>query len=1031
MSDISGGSADIGRRESVVARAGAGISGPATDTREGGWVYPPGAALRRRIAANEISGLRPAPARIVKRAELDVSSAVRNAQAEIDRVVRIFDTLNDPHISRKPSLDRSSRWVVAQLEEMKAHNLVVQHGREYVDQSALNKPSTRHIRTPSIAPSGDAVRKASAAQRHFCNEQGVVTVLGMGENPRAHEQRYARYDDTDIFVLPEGGPRAVQQFVEALRYLASGKVDRQPAAKRPKRLILANYRFYRPLLIGLFGLPPRGAPVREYYRQALEALIGTAADGSPRASVELADRLDEVATSAETDDVVTGKSDSAFIALDAANETIIVQLLFGSAQVHKKNHWIDAFGNEFDLQSLMETELAFGEPSEPYHAYEANAGGKSPNLDGTGGKAESFARTLQNALADETLREPLLQRLAQLGYKRDHPLRFFTDDRGLECPDWHLIKEYVPEELRDKIFAEVEFRVGGQDTRVQAAPGTETTWWANTAGGMSALLEHLSRAYDEYEKATGARLERRIRTVCVATMVELDVGEDAQSARKATPKVQTFSGSTMYALREPNWEENPEADPEDTYWWFVPQSDIGADNRSVGERILLGERGDYERDLPWMKIKDAMTASGLRLVNRDPTERVRDYRLIVFGDDAAKKTGEGWEDEIRVSAARVLGGTPKLESRETEDTSSSADRYSLFDPHEIERLMKSDALAFMRTPVGGHNVVLERAKLAYAYFSAKVAVHEHPDRRNLLLLVNGQDPGLQLLRRQSAVLYRNGLGENPLHLTHVYRDDEEGLALMRRHWQRHRRVPSTSTSRLDDFDVRAALDKGRDEKRRASARAVAYFCSARSVAIDVAAGARSIGYLLAKNDVDMAYGGGLKGMMGVASDSFHKTVKRIGGDARLVGISTPMVLNFETDSGKLPDYIDIGNIAPDIVVRMRQILASADSVIVDRGGDGTFQEAAIAIALKAAGDPLMRDKPIIFINTPMERGIDRNGNKRPVQLFNPFIEFFGTLGSPNALEEGRQVLASLGVHIIENDIEKELPAALGIDAPTR
>jgi len=939
--------------------------------------------------------------------------------------MEIFDTLTNPHVTSKPSLDASTSWVVSLLENMKQRNFIMQHGREYVDQSKLNKPSTDHIHTPSIAPSGDAVRAARVAQRYFRNEQGVVTILGMGEIPREHHQRYARYDDADLFVLPEGGPRAAQQFIEVLHYLADGRTDEQPDARRPKRLIVANQGFYEPLLMGLFGRPPAGVSVREYYRQALETYIGTAPDGLPRASVDLIDRLDENATSDDRVDVSKNEIVITSSAQGEDDEIVIDQLFFGSAQLHKLNHWVDAFGNEFDLQSLMETRLGFGDPREPYHAYEANSGGMSPKLDGVGGKGESFARTLKNALSDEGVRDALLQRLDQLGFKRGRPLRFFTDDRGIECPDWHLIEQYVPQELKDKIAAEVQRRVGGQDTRVQAAPGSETTWWANTAGGMSALLEHLNRAYDEYDRTHDVPLERRIRSVCVTTMVELDVGEDASSARNAVPVVHSYAGSTMYALREPDL-DNPEADPEDSFWWFVPETDIGTDTRSVGERIAAGEAGDYEQDLPWMKVIDAMKASGLRFVDRDPTDRVVDYRLWAFGHANARSTGREWQKRIRDSVNRSPRSPAALKLRDTFDarsTGSSASPRPLFDPHEIERQMATnDALAFVSTPVGGDNEALERAKLAYAYFSGKVAVHEHPDLRNLLLVVNGSDPGMAVLRRQSAVLYRNGLGENPLHLTHVYHDDEQGLALVRQHWQRYRRGPAPLPSSLDMFDVRGALNEGRDEQRRAAA----YFCSARSVAIDLARGATTIGRLLADNKFDMSYGGGSKGMMGLASEAFADRVKSIGGDARLVGISTPMVLNLETDRGELPSYIDVGHIAPDIVVRMKQILAPVDSVIVDRGGDGTFQEFAIAVGLKAADDPLMRDKPIIVINTPMERGFDREGNKRLVRLYDPFIEFFGTPGSAHALEEGREVLERLGVRVVDNDLEEELSAALGI-----
>lgn len=86
----------------------------------------------------------------------------------------------------------------------------------------------------------------------------------------------------------------------------------------------------------------------------------------------------------------------------APGEIAVSHPFFGSAQQHKLDHWDMAFGADVDmLRTLIEIDLAFGEPSEGYRAYEANSGGQSPNLEGTSGKAESFVGTIRKTLAGE------------------------------------------------------------------------------------------------------------------------------------------------------------------------------------------------------------------------------------------------------------------------------------------------------------------------------------------------------------------------------------------------------------------------------------------------------------------------------------------------------------------------------------------------------------------------------------------------------------------------------------------------------
>jgi len=380
MSDITDAGGGLGPDQDSIPHMLPGTPEDSSNARRKAHTDETGAAPRRRVRNGQLDDLHSLRARAPRDDALNVTAAVRNANVSIERAAEIFDMLVDGYRSDKPLLRSTDSWVVAQLEHMKQLNFVTQHGREYVNR--IGKPATDEIHTPSIALSGDAVRAARTAQQHFGNDPRVA-VLGFGENPREHEQRLARYDAADVFVLPEGDPRAPQQFIDAIRYLAAGATDGQPAERRPKQIVVTNYGFYRPLLIGLFGLPPSGVPVREYYRQALEKTIGTANDGSLRAKVVLAERLEQIPVSRGRVDAAQDGRGSSSSMCRAVKKIVVSYPFFGSAQQHKLDHWIMALGNEVSqFRTLTETDLALGDPPERYRAYEANSGGRSPELDG-------------------------------------------------------------------------------------------------------------------------------------------------------------------------------------------------------------------------------------------------------------------------------------------------------------------------------------------------------------------------------------------------------------------------------------------------------------------------------------------------------------------------------------------------------------------------------------------------------------------------------------------------------------------------
>jgi predicted Rossmann-fold nucleotide-binding protein len=971
---------------------------------------------------------------------LELDAAVSHAESAIGRAAKIFNKLTNPYVIRKPFLEPSESWVPRLLENMKQFDFVTQHGAEYVNQAG--KPRTDHIHTAGIALSGDAVRAVDAARIHF-RRVPRVTILGASGNPSEHGQRFAPYADADVFVLPEGGPHAAQQFLEVVRYLKDGMADEQPAGRLPKELVVTNYGFYRPLLMGLFGLPPSdaapsSAPVREYYRQALETIIGTTRDGSPRARVVFADSLEQVPVSRAPSDATNPKSawSDPRLAESAAEQIVVSHAFFGSAQQHKLDHWDRAFGNEItQLLSLIQTDLPLGEPPEKYHAYEANSGGRSPALDGRSGKAESFYRTIYQALTGEdprVSREEFLARLKGLGVdaERGDKLTFITDDRGIECPDWHLIAPYFPADMLDKFFEEVEYQVGGHDPGLQSMPGAETTWFFNKFGGVSAALELIDKAYEEYEKANpGVRIKRRIRSVCAATLVQVDLGRDAQSAREAKPIVRNFSGSTTYALRRP-----PEhVDQNDSFSWCVPEDEIGLDDRSVEERIELGIDGAYEQALPWMKVKAAMEASGVKFVDTGDQARVRDYRLHTLGDEKATIFGQELQRKVRNEARLLLPRASALirssEPLQLASTAALSGAQSLFDPHAVERWMQeNDGLIVANTT----DDALDLSITAYVYFSAHVAKHEHPDRKRMLVLLNGGDPRLEILRRQSRVVYGNGLAEKPSLLSSVYTDSKHALARVQKHWERYRRVPTAPIDPFDPFDPTAALMVGRTKRPPLGA----FFSSAKSVNDELLRGSQAIGRFMAEIGWDMGYGGGSKAMMLHAAKTFSDTVKSRDTDQRLLGVSTPMVIKLENADGQLPPWLDIAHIASDIVMRMKQIVTPADFGFVDKGGDGTLQELAFVAAVNAAvqkaekagiqisGDhPLMRKRTFILLNAPLSRG---------QKLYDPFIEFYAPAGvrPHERYEAGREALGKLGIHEVTRSaghgLEEDIAEILGL-----
>jgi uncharacterized protein (TIGR00730 family) len=135
-----------------------------------------------------------------------------------------------------------------------------------------------------------------------------------------------------------------------------------------------------------------------------------------------------------------------------------------------------------------------------------------------------------------------------------------------------------------------------------------------------------------------------------------------------------------------------------------------------------------------------------------------------------------------------------------------------------------------------------------------------------------------------------------------------------------------------------------------SIQSVCVFCGA-SPGLNPAyrAAAMELGKLFGKNGVQLVYGGGGSGLMGIVADSVLET----GGDV----------------TGVIPDYLkerELGHqkltrleVVSSMHERKRRMFDLADGIVVLPGGVGTLEEALEVITWKQLG---MHNKPIVILN---------------------------------------------------------------------
>jgi predicted Rossmann-fold nucleotide-binding protein len=949
----------------------------------------------------------------------------RAASACIDRPERIFRQLTG---EGKGEVALHEAWVQEQIAHMKAAAHVTQNPLEYL----LAPDHDSHaIVTRFHALSGDTASQAGRIVRQ-AREAGVPDVMVLGSRGRQLDLpgRSGLFDHARFLVLPQGDFHAVSQFLQALRYLGSGRLADLPPEQRYKSIVIEDFAFYRPLLEGLFGPCEAAAPgvdeeeaARLYYQAALSRLVAAQAgdeagfctvhllEGSQRTIPVCVERNESI-VGCEQREGLSAAIGPAPAAIDGeqlrfSTRINVSNLFIGTTKEPKLLDWCGGFANDgVDIRFLMELINDLGDPAEMHHTYIANSRGLPD--ESNSGKAESFARTIRSVLRGEhrsITRAAFVERLQRFGIDpaKHDDLYFLVDDRGVEFEHWPLLEPYLSPELRAEVQAEVDRRVGGQDTRFQPVPGVETTWWLNKAGGPRNLMEEFVRAYEKYEEATGIRLERKVTSVCVATLVRVDLERDEVA-------MHDFAGSTTFGLRRPA----PGAYADDTEGWYVPDPGVNPDGMSVRELIDETATGKFAPYLPWVKTIEGMRAAGFTFENPRQKQLVPDYAVCVIG---AGRDAEGvaWQREITTHAEQTLGPEKcSPASVVSFETGHAATPPSAFDPYEIGRqVLQHDAFVFDRVPAGATGMA-DMAKLMYEFFSVLVDKNIHPDKKDIKVLVNQDDPRLSILRRIVALQHEHGLSYDPGQLLQTYGTGDDVPALLKTHWADYERAGLSVEGHPSDpancFSVRDELNAGRSQPRPS----VVVLASGKSVAMGVVDETIAVAQKIAGANHDALFGGGTKGLMGEFYLHYLRSVAELQNGGRLAGISTTIVLGKETTSGRLPESLDVAHVTTDIITRMRALFEADVSVFL-AGGIGTAEEIGFALAMKLAGDPRVKDQPMVLVNSLMPGG---------GRLCDGYMEYFGYEdGEPLSgdveadrlarRERGRQRLEDIGFYVVE------------------
>ncbi len=114
--------------------------------------------------------------------------------------------------------------------------------------------------------------------------------------------------------------------------------------------------------------------------------------------------------------------------------------------------------------------------------------------------------------------------------------------------------------------------------------------------------------------------------------------------------------------------------------------------------------------------------------------------------------------------------------------------------------------------------------------------------------------------------------------------------------------------------------------------------------------AKELGKLLAEHDIEMVYGGGKNGLMGVAADSI------IQNNSVIRGVIPELLLQWESHHQNISELL----IVEDMHQRKRKIYEMCDAAIVLPGGFGTLDELFEILTWNQLS---IHDKEIFILNS--------------------------------------------------------------------
>lgn len=134
------------------------------------------------------------------------------------------------------------------------------------------------------------------------------------------------------------------------------------------------------------------------------------------------------------------------------------------------------------------------------------------------------------------------------------------------------------------------------------------------------------------------------------------------------------------------------------------------------------------------------------------------------------------------------------------------------------------------------------------------------------------------------------------------------------------------------------------------AKTVCVYCaSSQKCHADYMDGAFQLGQALARNGIQIVYGGGGTGLMGRLAEG------ALGCGGRVVGVIPEFLRPLELGHPRLSELVVVG----DMRERKQRMIAGTDACIALPGGCGTLEELFEAITLKRLGIYL---QPIILVN---------------------------------------------------------------------